>query len=99
MMSDALGVIYTGDNDHYLQELTHSRGIAAMPIYARYRLIDFFLSNLVNSGIRNVGVITQKNYHSVMGQHLRRPRMGLEPQARRIVYPAPVRHARQPRRV
>ncbi len=66
MMSDVLGVIYTGDNDHYLQELAQSRSIAAMPIYARYRLIDFFLSNLVNSGVRNVGVITQKNYHSVM---------------------------------
>ena len=31
MMSDVLGVIYTGDNDHYLQELTQSRSIAAMP--------------------------------------------------------------------
>ena len=66
MMSDTLGVIYTGDNDFLLQELTQKRGIASMPIHARYRVIDFFLSNLVNSGVRNVGIITQKNYHSLM---------------------------------
>jgi len=66
MMSDVLGVIYTGENDHLLENLTRSRSIAALPIFARYRIIDFFLSNLVNSGVRNVGVITQKNYRSLM---------------------------------
>ena len=66
MTIDALGVIYTGANEYYMQELTQSRSIAALPIYARYRLIDFFLSNFVNSDVHNVGVITQKNYRSIM---------------------------------
>nr|WP_122012025.1 glucose-1-phosphate adenylyltransferase subunit GlgD [Maliibacterium massiliense] len=66
MMKDALGIIYTGENDHYLKEITQSRSIAAVPLWGRYRLIDFLLSNLVNSGIGNVGIIAQKNYHSLM---------------------------------
>ena len=43
-----------------------SRAVAALPVLSRYRVIDFVLSSLVNSGARNVGVIMQKNYHSLM---------------------------------
>ena len=46
--------------------LTRELGVAAIPVAGRYRAIDFQVSNLVNSGVRNVGVITQKNYHSLM---------------------------------
>ncbi|MGI6004545.1 MAG: glucose-1-phosphate adenylyltransferase subunit GlgD [Christensenellales bacterium] len=63
---DAMGIIYTGENDHYLRELTTSRSIASIPVWGRYRLIDFLLSTLVNADVRNVAVITQKNYHSLM---------------------------------
>ena len=65
-MSELLGLIYTGNNTDQLRELTATRAVAAVPICARYRVIDFILSSLVSSGARNVGVITQKNYHSLM---------------------------------
>lgn len=65
-MNDAFGLVYTSENDMRLRELTRSRSVAAVPIGGRYRIIDVVLSNLVNTGIRNVGVITQKNYHSLM---------------------------------
>lgn len=65
-MKDLMGIIYTSKNDLTLRELTVSRAVAALPVAGRYRMIDFILSNLVNSGVRNVGVIMQKNYHSLM---------------------------------
>lgn len=65
-MKDVMGVIYTSRNDLRLRELTMSRAVAALPVLSRYRIIDFVLSSLVNSGARNVGVIMQKNYHSLM---------------------------------
>ena len=65
-MKDAMGLIYTSKNETSLRELTASRAVAALPVAGRYRMIDFMLSNMVNSGIRNVGVIMQKNYHSLM---------------------------------
>jgi len=65
-MKDVMGVIYTGGSDNRLRELTTTRAIAAMPVAARFRVIDFLASSMVNSGIKNVGVIMQKNYHSLM---------------------------------
>lgn len=65
-MKNVMGVIYTGEKDSFLRELTLMRAIAAMPVAGRYRVIDFLVSGMVNSGIRNVGVIMQKNYHSLM---------------------------------
>lgn len=65
-MNDIMGLIYTGENDSRLRELTLSRAVAALPVIGRYRIIDFQVSSLVNSGVRNVGVITQRNYHSLM---------------------------------
>ncbi len=65
-MSDIMGLIYTGEMDTRLRELTAVRAIAAVPILARYRLIDFPLSCMVNSGIRNIGVIMQRNYRSLL---------------------------------
>lgn len=66
MMTNAFGIIYTGDNSMRLKDLAYSRSVAAVPFGGRYRCIDFILSNLVNTGITNVGVIAQKNYHSLM---------------------------------
>ena len=65
-MKNVMGVIYTGEKDSFLRELTLLRAIAAMPVAGRYRVIDFLVSSMVGSGIRNVGVIMQKNYHSLM---------------------------------
>ena len=56
-MNDTLGIILAGVEDTtQLGELTRMRSVAAMPVGGRYRLIDFLLSSMVNSGITNVGV-------------------------------------------
>jgi len=65
-MKGAMGIIYTEKDDLSLRELTSQRSVAALPVAGRYRIVDFLLSNMVNSGVRNVGVITQKNYQSLM---------------------------------
>ena len=65
MTNNIMGMIYTGEKDAQLRELTTTRAIAAVPICGRYRLIDFPLSSMVGSGIRNVGVIMQKNYQKI----------------------------------
>jgi len=65
-MRDTMGIIFTGDSNTSLQELTLRRSVAALPFGGRYRVIDFTLSNMINSGITNVGLITQNNYHSLM---------------------------------
>ena len=65
-MKNVMGVIYTGEKDSFLRELTLQRAVAAVPVAGRFRVIDFLVSGMVNSGIKNVGVIMQKNYHSLM---------------------------------
>ncbi len=66
MLKNVFGLIYTGEENLNLIELTARRAVGALPVAGRYRVIDFILSNMVNSGIRNVGVIAQKNYNSLM---------------------------------
>ena len=65
-MKDTMGIIVTGGVNYRLNELTMTRAVAALPIGCRYRLIDFVLSSMVNSGIFNVGVATEYNYSSLM---------------------------------
>ena len=65
-MKDVMGLIYTGENDIHLGELTSVRAVAALPIAGRYRVIDFQLSSMNHTGIKRVGIITQKNYQSLM---------------------------------
>ncbi len=65
-MNDVMGIVYTSKDDLTLRELTTQRAVAAIPVAGRYRIIDFTLSSLVNSNIHNVGIIAQKNYHSLM---------------------------------
>lgn len=66
MTNDAFGLIYTGEANAQLRELTFTRSVAAVPFGGRYRAIDFVLSNIVNTGITSVGLIAQRNYHSLM---------------------------------
>lgn len=60
------GIVFANSNDKLLKKLTSHRSMASVPFGARYRLIDFSLSNLVNSGITNIGIITKENYRSLM---------------------------------
>ena len=66
MLNNVFGLIYSSENNMNLIELASKRAVGALPVGGRYRAIDFILSNLVNSGVRNVGVVAQKNYHSLM---------------------------------
>ena len=66
MLRDTFGLIYAGEQNINLRELVYLRTVGALPVGGRYRAIDFILSNMVNSGIRNVGVIAQRSYHSLM---------------------------------
>ncbi len=66
MTSNAFGLIYTGETNPMLRDLALSRSVAAVPFGGRYRCIDFILSDLVNTGVTSVGMIAQKNYHSLM---------------------------------
>ena len=65
-MKSVMGIIYTNKDDLSLRELTSQRSVAALPLAGRYRVVDFILSSMVNSGVRNVGVIMQRNYRSLM---------------------------------
>ncbi len=61
-----MGIIFSNIYDEHLGEITKYRTSASLPFGGRYRLIDFVLSNMVNSGVTNVGVITKSNYQSLM---------------------------------
>ena len=65
-MNNVLGVINLSINQPLLHELTYSRATATVPFGGRYRLIDFVLSNMVNSGIKNAAVLTHSNYRSII---------------------------------
>ena len=65
----ALGLILAGGNNHRMQELSSKRAIAAMPIGGSYRCIDFSLSNMSNSHVQTVAVLTQYNARS-LNEHL-----------------------------
>ena len=65
----ALGIILAGGNNHRMRELSHKRAIAAMPVAGSYRSIDFALSNMSNSHISKVAVLTQYNARS-LNEHL-----------------------------
>ena len=62
----AVGVIFSNIHDRNVPELSRSRTMGSLPYGGRYRLIDFPLSNLVNSGITTVGIITKNNYQSLL---------------------------------
>jgi glucose-1-phosphate adenylyltransferase len=65
-MASTVGVIFTSINDGNVPELTKVRSKGSIPYGGRYRLVDFTLSNMVNSGITTVGMITKNNYQSLM---------------------------------
>lgn len=60
------GIIFSELYGGGLDALTSDRNMGAIPFGGRYRLVDFVLSNMVNSGITNVGVLARQHYHSLM---------------------------------
>lgn len=65
----ALGIILAGGNSSKMRELSNKRAISAMPVAGSYRSIDFALSNMSNSHIQKVAVLTQYNAKS-LNEHL-----------------------------
>lgn len=65
-MANVLGLIFANMHEQCLPELTKARAMASVPFGSKYRLIDFPLSGMVNSGVTQVGIITRQNYYSLM---------------------------------
>lgn len=63
---NVLGLVFASTHDNAVYDLTKLRTMGSVPFGGRYRLIDFPLSNFVNSGISQVGVITKRNYGSLL---------------------------------
>lgn len=69
-MQDALAVILAGGMGSRLSPLTDDRAKPAVPFGGKYRIIDFTLTNCLNSGLRKILVLTQYKSHSLQ-KHLR----------------------------
>ena len=69
-MKNVLGIISLVQDNSQIKEFTAKRPIGAIPIAGRYRLIDFSLSNLVNSGVDNVGIMLPPRSRSLL-DHVR----------------------------
>lgn len=65
-MGNVLGLVFANMYDTTLGDMTKNRTMGSVMFGGRYRLIDFPLSNMVNSGISEVGVITKSNYQSLL---------------------------------
>jgi glucose-1-phosphate adenylyltransferase len=66
MKNDLHGIIYTLHSEPKLGQLVANRNSASIPFCGRYRLIDFPLSAMVNAGVRDVGVIMERDYQSLL---------------------------------
>lgn len=69
MKNDLMGIILAENPEAGMGEFVAVRSLAAVPFGGRYRIIDFVLSNMVNSSIINVGIATPYNYQS-LSDHL-----------------------------
>lgn len=61
-----LGMIFANIHEEALESLTDMRTMGSVPFCSRFRLIDFPLSNMVESGITKIGVVTNANFNSLM---------------------------------
>ena len=65
-MNDLHGIIFAYQSHRNLGELTRHRNTCSLPYGGRYRLIDFMLSNMVNAGVSDIGLIVHQNYQSLL---------------------------------
>lgn len=64
--TNVIGIIFPNSYDALIPELVSVRLMASIPFASRYRIIDFILSSMTHSGIDNISVVVNKNYHSLM---------------------------------
>jgi len=80
----AIALVLAGGRGSRLKSLTDSRAKPAVYFGGKFRIIDFALSNCLNSGIRRIGVITQYKSHSLL-RHLQRGWAFLRPEMNEFV--------------
>lgn len=78
-----MGIIFAYAHEERVRDLTELRVMASVPFGGRYRLVDFTLSNMVNSGLNKVGIITEDNYQFLM-DHLAPARHGAFRESARV---------------
>ncbi|MBL4748457.1 MAG: glucose-1-phosphate adenylyltransferase [Magnetovibrio sp.] len=70
-LKNTLALVLAGGRGSRLMQLTESQSKPAVPFAGKFRIIDFPLSNCINSGIRRIGVATQYKAHTLI-QHIQR---------------------------
>lgn len=65
-MGSVMGIVFANMHENTIQEITKHRTMGSVLFGGRYRLIDFPLSNMANSGVSEVAVITKENYQSLL---------------------------------
>ena len=86
-----LGVIDATTYHEDLEDLLLHRSLAALPFAGRYRIIDFVLSNMVNSGIRSVAIFPKMQYRSLNGSSWFRKELGFKSKTDGLFFfPSPI---------
>jgi glucose-1-phosphate adenylyltransferase len=80
----AIGLVLAGGRGSRLKQLTDTRAKPAVYFGGKFRIIDFALSNCLNSGLRRIGVLTQYKSHSLL-RHLQRGWTFLKPEMNEFI--------------
>ena len=70
MIRNYMAIIYLAENKENISPLTKVRALASIPVGGSYRIIDFSLSNVVNAGIRNVGLFCGNEELNSLTDHI-----------------------------
>ena len=89
-MNELHGIIFSYEKRNDLRELGEIRSASSIPFGGRYRAVDFALSNLVNAGVTDVGVVLHGQLSEPAGPLGHRQGLGPVPQAGRPEDPAPL---------
>lgn len=65
-MDKCLGIINLDENGNKMNQLVEYRPLGSVPFAGRYRIIDFVLSNMTNSGVGSIGIFTKNRSRSLM---------------------------------
>src|SRR5437867_9305977 len=87
-MLNLLTMILSGGRGERLHPLTADRAKPAVPFGGKYRIIDFTLSNCINSGLRNIIVLIQYKSHS-LDRHIRRGWNVFNPEVGEYIFSLP----------
>lgn len=83
-MRSLMGLINIENEHDFLEELTYFRNGASVPFAGRYRLVDFSLSNIVNSGANEVALFVNQKYRSLMDHLENGDNFGLDDRKSRL---------------